>query len=868
MTTTPTLWKSLTKVNTSDAPVPMSGGNANQFDGQVAGLHDGGYVVVWEDNSRTYNPNGSAIVGQRYDAAGNKVGGELNISQFTGGNEFSPAVTVLPNGNIAVAFVDLFNGDHDIYVRIFDSSLNFVRQDNVDTAGVNQTLRPSLTAFSDGSYVVSYTVGSGADTDIVARRVSADGAVGGQFDIDNQTDNRDLSELATLSNGDFVAVYQDEVSGSSANTDIMCGIFTAAGTLAEEAAVPGAGGTGRETDPDVAALRDGGFVVVWSDPDTTSGDIRATILSNAGGTVASDILVNTTTGGVQDEPSVVALADGGFLVTWEDDGAPLVRAQRFDAIGNKIGAEFTVKDGIADAEAHTGLEAAVLTDGRIAFALGNDNGNDFDVATSIWTTNDYDGTPGPDSISASGNLLQASGHDGDDQLDFIGDQNRLFGGSGNDALYANGANNYLHGNAGNDWLSVSGGSNQLFGGTGNDAYSIDNAGDAVIENAGEGIDTVYATAHFRLSANAENLVLQGSADLQAYGNGESNAIYGNTGNNLLDGDAGADGMLGGAGSDVYFVDNAGDAVVENSGEGNDTVFSTAHLRLSANVENLVLQGSADLQGYGNSLSNALYGNSGSNILDGDAGADAMFGGVGNDVYYVDDAGDVAIENTGEGNDTVFSTAHLQLSANVETLVLQGSAHLQGYGNSLANTIFGNTGNNLLNGGAGADIMVGGAGNDVYFVDNALDLTSENSGEGTDAVFSTVAHTLAANVETLVLQGSGDLAGTGNALSNNIHGNSGNNTLNGGAGSDLLVGNAGNDVLVFNLGQADGDRVVDFAGNGAAAGDSLQFVGYGPGATFTNIDATHWQVNHNGGTLHEIITFMNAAAIDPSDFLFS
>ena len=61
--------------------------------------------------------------------------------------------------------------------------------------------------------------------------------------------------------------------------------------------------------------------------------------------------------------------------------------------------------------------------------------------------------------------------------------------------------------------------------------------------------------------------------------------------------------------------------------------------------------------------------------------------------------------------------------------------------------------------------------------------------------------------------------------------------------------------------------MDFAGNGAAAGDSLQFVGYGPGATFTNIDATHWQVNFNGGASHEIITFMNAASIDPTDYAF-
>ena len=223
---------------------------------------------------------------------------------------------------------------------------------------------------------------------------------------------------------------------------------------------------------------------------------------------------------------------------------------------------------------------------------------------------------------------------------------------------------------------------------------------------------------------------------------------------------------------------------------------SANYRLSANVEYLVLQGGADLQGYGNTQSNAIYGNAGNNILDGGGGADGMLGGAGNDVYVVDDAGDLAFENADEGFDTVFSTADLRLTANVENLLLQGSADLQGYGNNLSNAIYGNSGNNLIDGGAGADM------------------------------------------------------------------------LNGGAGIDTLMGGTDNDIFVFNIGQASGDTVVDFAGNDAATGDSLQFVGYGLSATFTNVDATHWQVNYNGGSVHEIITFSNAAAIDPSDVLFA
>src|SRR5262245_3270600 len=148
----------------------------------------------------------------------------------------------------------------------------------------------------------------------------------------------------------------------------------------------------------------------------------------------------------------------------------------------------------------------------------------------------------------------------------------------------------------------------------------------------------------------------------------------------------------------------------------------------------------------------------------------------------------------------FSTAHFALSANVETLVLQGGADLQGYGNnSLDNMLYGNTGNNLLDGRGGADTMVGGLGNDIYFVDNVGDAVFENVDEGADAVFSTVSYALSANVETLVLQGAGNLDGTGNGLANSIYGNSGDNRLDGQGGADALTGNAGNDAFVFTVG---------------------------------------------------------------------
>jgi Ca2+-binding RTX toxin-like protein len=448
-------------------------------------------------------------------------------------------------------------------------------------------------------------------------------------------------------------------------------------------------------------------------------------------------------------------------------------------------------------------------------------------------------------------------------------ENLMLTGAGNINGTGNSGSNTITGNSGNNVLDGAAGADSMSGGAGNDGYFVDNGSDTVRESANEGGDTIYASVHYRLSANVENLVLQGTADLQGYGNGLANAIFGNAGNNILDGDAGADGMFGGAGNDVYYVDNGGDAAIENANEGIDMVFATANFRLSENVETLVLQGSADLQGYGNGLANTLYGNSGSNILDGDVGADIMRGGAGNDVYYVDNGGDQAFENANEGNDVVFSTAHFRLSANVETLVLQGSGDLQGYGNSQADTLYGNGGSNLLDGDAGADIMAGGAGNDAYFVDNGGDAVMEGANAGFDTVFSTVDYTLTTDVEQLVLQGTGNLAGTGNALANNIYGNSGDNVLDGGFGADVLQGGAGNDTFVFSAGQADGDMVLDFAGRGGATGDSLKFVGFGTiaeGAAFTQVGTNQWQIHSGLNGHNEVITFAGAVSIDPSNDL--
>jgi hypothetical protein len=378
MVATPRQWKLLTQANTSD-------GGAAQFDGQVVGLVDGGYVVVWTDGSRVFNPGGSAVVAQQYNALGEKVGGEHNVSQFVGNfDAFSPAVTQRPDGSISIALVVLptsgpFAGNPDIHAFHYDADFNFIDDHFIDF-GANRAVDPAITGFADGSYVVSYTIGTGNDTDIVGRFVNAGAGTSASFEIFNDTDNSSLSELATLSNGNFVAVFQSEAAGSTTDIDILYRIMTpAGGSVDGPTFVTGAFGLAAEVDPDVAALKGGGFVVVWTDTGSTVSDIRATIFTNTGDIIGSDILVNTTTAGAQDEASVTALADGGFVVTWEDEGFGVVWGQRFGPAGSRIGSEFLMSQSTD----LSSPEAALLRDGRFAFASGFPGGDE-DVVTGIW----------------------------------------------------------------------------------------------------------------------------------------------------------------------------------------------------------------------------------------------------------------------------------------------------------------------------------------------------------------------------------------------------------------------------------------------------------------------------------------------------
>jgi len=375
----------------------------------------------------------------------------------------------------------------------------------------------------------------------------------------------------------------------------------------------------------------------------------------------------------------------------------------------------------------------------------------------------------------------------------------LVGTSGNDILMGGDWADQLSGLAGNDKLDGGLGADTLRGGTGNDTYYVDNTGDLVIEDTAAGTDTVVAGLSYVLTAEVEKLTLSGSLAINATGNNLKNTLTGNAADNILDGGTGADTMTGGSGNDSYYVDNTGDLVIEATAAGTDTVIATVSYVLTAAVEKLTLSGSLAINATGNNLQNTLTGNAASNILNGGTDADTMAGGSGNDTYYVDNTGDLVIEDTAAGTDTVIAAVSYVLTADVEKLTLSGSLAINATGNNLNNTLTGNAADNILDGGMGADTMAGGSGNDTYYVDHAADQVTEQSAAGTDTVLASVSYVLSRHVENLTLNNLAAINATGNAENNTLTGNAENNTLTGLAGNDTLLGGNGNDTLYGGLG---------------------------------------------------------------------
>ncbi len=896
----------------------------------VAALASGGFAMAWLDGSFSSQPtSGYRIKVRLFDSAGTAIGNEFTGNSSPPGSQTAPRLAGLSGGGFALTWTDSsgLGGDASstsIKAQAFDAAGNKVGGELlVNSATLNAQQEPSIAALSDGGFVVSWTdlsFESGENAAAIkAQTFSASGARLGDELLVNTTFGQGQveSRVAALSTGGFVVAWTDwSYEGpDSSDSGVTARIFSASGDPLSAEFLVNTAVDLEQRSPAIAALTDGRFVVSWfeatltiEDGTVVSGDgsgssVKAQMFSGNGARIGSDILVNTTTDEGQWGSAVQALPGGGFIVAWNDESrqgidgdSTSVKGQMFDAEGRKVGAEFLLNEHVTRSQVLGDM--AMLRSGSVVATWtdssrqgGDPSGGAIKARMLLFseptpdvvlTPGDdyYQGTSGNDRVYAGdgrdtvftyGGEDEIYGEGGDDYLVGGDDADTLVGGEGNDDIKGLDGADIIRGDGGNDKLSGGAGDDQIDGGDGADIIE----GDGFISFPGDGSD--------RLDGGAGEDTIRGSGgDDTILGGADSDHLYGGAGRDRLEGGEGND-FLTGFGEEGYGLDTDPDTIIGGNGDdriwvgwgdsadggaGNDTIllsfFSVATSGVVADLRQLMNGGTMEIGGgtltgieYVGHVSLTPYADTvvagaiapglsgielsgwgGDDDLTGTAGVDWIYGGDGNDILRSGGGTNPSVHPSGDrlageaGNDTIYAGADGVTASG-------GTGNDTFYGGVAGDSFYGDSDQDILYGGAGQDGLDGGDGNDVVVGDAGADILNGGWGdEGTDTVDysqETGSGSVIVNLQEgavfgaggLVIQGRqaqdtfGDLdtlynienvkTGAGN---DSVYGDFLGNRIDTGAGNDFLRGGGGADILIGGSGddvysaEADGDIIVE------------------------------------------------------------
>jgi hypothetical protein len=395
------------------------------------------------------------------------------------------------------------------------------------------------------------------------------------------------------------------------------------------------------------------------------------------------------------------------------------------------------------------------------------------------------------------------------------------------------------------------------------SFSNIDASNNVISNAPGQAFGVFGFDHFTLDDN----ILTGTAQ-HVSGSPYNDTIRGSVLANVLD---------GGAGTDTVDYSSATQSVV---------IDLPSHIATGAQIGTDTLSGIENVRtGSGN---DAVAGDGATNVLDGGAGIDTISYYKVSSGVVLDLAAQVGVDGTSRDTLLNFENAN---------------------GSAFNDAISGTNAANVLNGLGGIDTisyyrasqgvvidLAAQIGRDGTSTDTLLNFENANGSAYNDAISSnggtnvldglggidTISYYISAQGVTIDLAAGTGVSGgvtdtlrnfenaNGSSHADSLIGNGAANVLNGLGGTDTLTGGGGFDFFEFTAGQAHGDIIVDFTGNGAAAGDAIRLVGFGTaaqGATFTQVNVTQWQIHSGLDGHNETITLSNGAAVHGSDFFF-
>jgi VCBS repeat-containing protein len=453
----------------------------------IASLNDGGYVITWTNHG--LDGSGTGISGQAYNSNGGKVGTELDINTYTSNLQSDSSVTGLSNGDFVVTWQsrNQDNPGYGVYGQLykFDGQVyeKFDEEFYIGFGGES-----NVTSLSNGSFIVTWEKYG----DIYGKIIPNDNSsTSVEFPITNYTQDgyqKTLSSVTELANGDFVVTWVSEGQDGS-DEGIYAKIYSASGTTNDIEIPINTDNLGVQTTPSVVGLSNGNFVVTWmsQDKDGSNWGIAAKILNSSGGVEVDEFQVNSYTFDVQAYPSITALSNNDFVITWQSWAVDTpsgfgISGKLYRPDGTAKGDEFIVNSYEDDNQVSPSVVA--LKNNSLAFTWTSETQNNGDVGVY-------------------------------NKIISLDDITEIYGSNDSDNITGNFTANVLDAGAGNDIITTGGGNDTLTGGAGSDTFVITaDAGSQVTMNDFDNLDPnekIDITAFTDITSFNDLTITQGSA---------------------------------------------------------------------------------------------------------------------------------------------------------------------------------------------------------------------------------------------------------------------------------------------------------------------------------------------------------------------
>jgi VCBS repeat-containing protein len=694
----------------------------DQLEPTVTALSDGGFVVTWMAVSQ--DGSGWGIFAQRYTVAGVATGSEFRVNTTTAGDQSSPTVAALSDGGFIVSW-NSWSQDGSlwgVYAQRYEASGAATGSEFlVNTETANHQYFATIAALSDGGFVISWNSVNqdGSGDGVYAQRYNAAGvATGGEFQVNTTTTSEQYAPtIVALNDGGFIVSWTSEFQDGS-EFGIYAQRYTAAGAATGGEFQVNTFTAGQQYLPSIAALDDGGFVVSWMSfgQDGSDWGIYAQRYDAAGSAAGGEFRANTVTSGSQANPAISALSDGGFVVSWnsvgQDGSGYGVYAQRYSAAGVPEGGEFQVNTATAGNQ--SGPTITTLGDGGFVVSWISDgqDGSGYGVYAQMFAlANQAPELTGTQAALADGVMNTGYTIQLSDLLAGFTDAD------GDTMLVAN--------------LTADHGS--------------------VIDN-GNGSYTVTPSAGYTGPVTLSYEVVDGQGGALAAQLGFAlTAFTGGPGNDTLTGTAGPDLLTSGGGIDTIQGLAGNDTIVLNGPIGNGSTFAGGAdqdtLEVTAAAMTVYPYGAfaqltgTNVSGFETIRFDSLSGVSvramvgmwqigGVTTLQGDAGNDVL-------VIIIPTAGTHALQaftlvDWTDGSDVIlFSANGVNASVMLNVASHAGIYNVNGgafndtlNGSAGVEVLNGNAGDDSLDGGDGDDTMTGGAGADKFDIDTGNDIITD------------------------------------------------------------------------------------------------------------------------------------------------